>query len=63
MMAYKGQAYVLGRSTDSSNLYSEEDGKRLRWICNAQEPFPSLLTLVCLQLQWTRSTHSRYVDF
>ena len=27
MMAYKGQAYVLGRSSDSSNLYSEEDGK------------------------------------
>ncbi|KAJ9151902.1 Argininosuccinate synthase [Pleurostoma richardsiae] len=25
MMAYKGNAYVLGRSSDSSNLYSEED--------------------------------------
>ena len=23
MMAYKGNAYVLGRSSDSSNLYSE----------------------------------------
>lgn len=27
IMAYKGQAYVLGRSSESSNLYSEEDGK------------------------------------
>jgi argininosuccinate synthase len=25
MMAYKGNAYVLGRSSDASNLYSEED--------------------------------------
>ncbi|EMR67303.1 putative argininosuccinate synthase protein [Eutypa lata UCREL1] len=25
MMAYKGQTYVLGRSSESSNLYSEED--------------------------------------
>ncbi|ORY71036.1 argininosuccinate synthase [Pseudomassariella vexata] len=25
MMAYKGNAYTLGRSSDSSNLYSEED--------------------------------------
>jgi len=25
MMCYKGSAYVLGRSSDASNLYSEED--------------------------------------
>ncbi|PHH86954.1 hypothetical protein CDD83_9496 [Cordyceps sp. RAO-2017] len=25
MTAYKGNAYVLGRSSDASNLYSEED--------------------------------------
>lgn len=31
MMAYKGQTYVLGRSSESSNLYSEEDGKRSRY--------------------------------
>lgn len=30
LMAYKGQAYVLGRSSESSNLYSEEDGERLQ---------------------------------
>lgn len=27
MMVYKGNAYVLGRSSESSNLYSMEDGK------------------------------------
>lgn len=27
MMAYKGNAYVLGRSSETSNLYSMEDGK------------------------------------
>lgn len=25
MMAYKGNAYVLGRKSDASNLYSAED--------------------------------------
>lgn len=25
MMAYKGNAYVLGRKSDASNLYSEAD--------------------------------------
>lgn len=27
MMVYKGNAYVLGRSSESSNLYSMEDGQ------------------------------------
>lgn len=36
MMAYKGQVYVLGRSSDSSNLYSEEDGEQ-------RIPLPSCL--------------------
>ena len=27
MMVYKGNSYVLGRSSESSNLYSMEDGK------------------------------------